>query len=102
MRLAAAAAFRRLGLVALLQQQGNFERAGRYLGTLGQSSDPADPDCPYHPHGIAYVDDPADPAGDGSRAGFYYVNTFDLKSRPLFEIEAWARVPEAKLIWIWA
>jgi uncharacterized protein (DUF885 family) len=28
------------------------------------------------------------PAGDGSRAGFYYVNTFDLKSRPLFEIEA--------------
>jgi uncharacterized protein (DUF885 family) len=28
------------------------------------------------------------PAGDGSRAGFYYVNTFNLKSRPLFEIEA--------------
>ena len=28
------------------------------------------------------------PAGDGSRAGFYYVNTYDLKSRPLFEIEA--------------
>ncbi len=28
------------------------------------------------------------PAGDGSRAGFYYVNTYNLKSRPLFEIEA--------------
>ena len=28
------------------------------------------------------------PTGDGSRAGFYYVNTFDLKSRPLYEIEA--------------
>ncbi len=28
------------------------------------------------------------PTGDGSRAGFYYVNTYDLKSRPLYEIEA--------------
>lgn len=28
------------------------------------------------------------PAGDGSQAGFYYVNTYDLKSRPLYEIEA--------------
>jgi uncharacterized protein (DUF885 family) len=28
------------------------------------------------------------PAGDGSIAGFYYVNTHNLKSRPLFEIEA--------------
>jgi uncharacterized protein (DUF885 family) len=28
------------------------------------------------------------PPGDGSRAGYYYVNTYDLKSRPLFEIEA--------------
>ena len=28
------------------------------------------------------------PAGDGTRAGFYYVNTFDLKSRPLYEVEA--------------
>ncbi|RME82643.1 MAG: DUF885 domain-containing protein [Planctomycetota bacterium] len=27
------------------------------------------------------------PAGDGSRAGFYYVNTYDLKSRPLYELE---------------
>ncbi|HEY2894418.1 MAG TPA: DUF885 domain-containing protein, partial [Pirellulales bacterium] len=27
-------------------------------------------------------------SGDGSRAGFYYVNTYNLKSRPLFEIEA--------------
>ncbi|MGD9645446.1 MAG: DUF885 family protein [Pirellulales bacterium] len=28
------------------------------------------------------------PAGDGTRAGFYYVNTYNLKSRPLYEIEA--------------
>lgn len=26
--------------------------------------------------------------GDGTRAGMYYVNTYDLKSRPLYEIEA--------------
>ncbi|HEU4618494.1 MAG TPA: vanadium-dependent haloperoxidase [Gammaproteobacteria bacterium] len=39
----------------------------RYIGTIGQSSDPADPDCRYHPQGIKYVDDPSDPAGDGSR-----------------------------------
>ena len=28
------------------------------------------------------------PAGDGSTAGFYYVNTHDLASRPLYEVEA--------------
>ncbi len=28
------------------------------------------------------------PPADGSRAGFYYVNTYDLKSRPLYEVEA--------------
>jgi hypothetical protein len=39
----------------------------RYMGTIGQSSDPDDPHCPYHPQGIKYVDDPSDPAGDGSR-----------------------------------
>jgi uncharacterized protein (DUF885 family) len=33
----------------------------------------------------AYYDPPA---GDGTRAGFYYVNLYDLKSRPLYEIEA--------------
>jgi uncharacterized protein (DUF885 family) len=27
-------------------------------------------------------------AGDGTRAGIYYVNTYDLRSRPLYEIEA--------------
>ncbi len=27
-------------------------------------------------------------AGDGTRAGFYYVNTYDVKSRPLYEYEA--------------
>ena len=27
-------------------------------------------------------------SGDGTRAGIYYVNTYDLKSRPLYEIEA--------------
>lgn len=28
------------------------------------------------------------PAGDGTRAGFYWVNTYDLPSRPTYEIEA--------------
>jgi uncharacterized protein (DUF885 family) len=28
------------------------------------------------------------PARDGTRAGFYYVNTYDLPSRPLYEVEA--------------
>jgi uncharacterized protein (DUF885 family) len=28
------------------------------------------------------------PTGDGAEAGYYYVNTYDLKSRPLYEIEA--------------
>jgi uncharacterized protein (DUF885 family) len=28
------------------------------------------------------------PTGDGRQAGFYYINTFNLKSRPLFEMEA--------------
>jgi uncharacterized protein (DUF885 family) len=28
------------------------------------------------------------PSGDGTRAGFYYVNTYDLKSRPLYELAA--------------
>jgi hypothetical protein len=39
----------------------------RAMAERGQSSDPADPDCPYHVDGIAYIDDPSDPAGDGSR-----------------------------------
>jgi uncharacterized protein (DUF885 family) len=33
----------------------------------------------------AYYDPPS---GDGTKAGFYYVNTYDLRSRPLYEIEA--------------
>ncbi len=33
----------------------------------------------------AYYDGPS---GDGTRAGFYYVNTYNLPSRPLYEIEA--------------
>ena len=28
------------------------------------------------------------PLADGSRAGFYYLNTYDLPSRPLYELEA--------------
>ncbi len=28
------------------------------------------------------------PSGDGKRAGFYYVNTYNLKSRPLYDVEA--------------
>jgi uncharacterized protein (DUF885 family) len=53
---------------------------------------------PRLPYGIRPVPDFAAPgqttayympgAGDGTRAGFYYVNTYDLKSRPLYELEA--------------
>ncbi|MCH7887403.1 MAG: DUF885 domain-containing protein [Candidatus Marinimicrobia bacterium] len=28
------------------------------------------------------------PSGDGTKAGFYYVNTYDLRSRPTYEIQA--------------
>lgn len=28
------------------------------------------------------------PAGDGSQAGFYYINVYNLKSRPLYQVEA--------------
>jgi hypothetical protein len=38
----------------------------RAMADRGQSSDAADPDCPYHSDGIEYIDDPRDPAGDGS------------------------------------
>lgn len=38
----------------------------RAMADRGQSSDPADPDCRYHVDGIEYIDDPDDPAGDGS------------------------------------
>jgi hypothetical protein len=38
----------------------------RAMADRGQSSAPGDPDCPYHVDGIAYVDAPKDPAGDGS------------------------------------
>lgn len=53
---------------------------------------------PRLPYGIRPIPDFAAPkshaayyfpgAGDGSRAGYYCVNTYDLKSRPLYEIEA--------------
>jgi uncharacterized protein (DUF885 family) len=53
---------------------------------------------PRTPYGIKAVPDYIAPAqttayyfpatGDGSTAGFYYVNTYDLPSRPLYEIEA--------------
>ncbi len=53
---------------------------------------------PRLPYGLRTVPDFAAPgataayymlgAGDGTKAGFYYVNTYDLPSRPLYEIEA--------------
>jgi uncharacterized protein (DUF885 family) len=53
---------------------------------------------PRLPYGIRSIPDFSAPGntaayyfpgtGDGSRAGYYYVNTYDLKSRPLYEIEA--------------
>jgi uncharacterized protein (DUF885 family) len=53
---------------------------------------------PRLPYGIRPVPDYAAPGetsayynpglGDGTRAGVYYVNTYDLPSRPLYEIEA--------------
>jgi uncharacterized protein (DUF885 family) len=52
---------------------------------------------PRQPYGIRPVPDYLAPrsttayywegAGDGSRPGCYYVNTYDLKSRPLYELE---------------
>ena len=38
----------------------------RSMADLGQATDPDDPDCPYNVDGIEYIDDPNDPAGDGS------------------------------------
>ena len=53
---------------------------------------------PRLPYGIRPIPDFSAPGntaayyfpgpGDGSRAGVYYVNTYDLPSRPLYEIEA--------------
>ncbi len=53
---------------------------------------------PRTPYGIREIPDYLAPGsttayyfpspGDGSQAGFYYVNTYDLQSRPLYEIEA--------------
>lgn len=53
---------------------------------------------PRTPYGIRVIPGPSAPSsttayyfpltGDGRNAGFYYVNTYDLKSRPLYEIEA--------------
>jgi len=53
---------------------------------------------PRLPYGIRPIPDHSAPgnttayyfpgSGDGTRAGYYYVNTYDLKSRPLYEIEA--------------
>jgi len=53
---------------------------------------------PRLPYGIRAVPDFAAPGattayympgtGDGTKAGNYYVNTYDLKSRPLYEMEA--------------
>ena len=53
---------------------------------------------PRMPYGIREVPDYAAPgetaayynpgSGDGTRGGYYYVNTYDLPSRPLYEIEA--------------
>jgi uncharacterized protein (DUF885 family) len=53
---------------------------------------------PRLPYGIRAIPDFSAPgnttayyqpgAGDGTRAGTYYVNTYDLKSRPFYEIEA--------------
>jgi hypothetical protein len=39
----------------------------RAMAERGQSSDPADPDCPYNVDGLEYIEDPSDPAADGSR-----------------------------------
>ncbi len=53
---------------------------------------------PRNPYGIREIPDHIAPRmttayysggdSDGTRAGFYYVNTYDLKSRPLYEVEA--------------
>ena len=39
----------------------------RAMADRGQATDQNDPDCPYNVDGIEYIDDPSDPAGDGSK-----------------------------------
>ena len=39
----------------------------RAMADRGQATDPDDLDCPYNVDGIEYIDDPDDPAGDGSK-----------------------------------
>jgi Domain of unknown function (DUF6851) len=39
----------------------------RAMADRGQATDPNDPDCPYNIDGIEYIDDPNDPAADGSK-----------------------------------
>jgi Domain of unknown function (DUF6851) len=39
----------------------------RSMADRGQATDPNDPDCRYNVDGIEYIDDPNDPAGDGSK-----------------------------------
>lgn len=53
---------------------------------------------PRSPYGIKVIPDYlapktttayySQPSGDGKRAGFYYVNTYNLPSRPLYQLEA--------------
>lgn len=53
---------------------------------------------PRAPYGIKVIPDYlapktttayySQPSGDGKRAGFYYVNTYNLPSRPLYQLEA--------------
>ena len=73
----------------------------RAMAERGQSSDPNDAHCPYHIDGIAYIDDPYDPAGDGSNRVIDCVRPGDpLADDPYTPGPDALNVGKAKL-WAW-
>jgi len=73
----------------------------RAMAERGQSTDPNDPDCRYDIDGIAYIDDPDDPAADGSRRVIDCVRPGDpLADDPYYPGKDARNVGKIKL-WAW-